>query len=311
MLAFACVELGALWMRVQESAAGLDARVLPDGPARRRGPAGRASRSRALAREVRIEDVALRLARRHDGAARRRRSSLRVGEVTALVGPAGAGKTTLAYLIPRFVEPQPGRVLFDGVDVARRARARLRSQIAFVFQETALFDATVEENLRARRRPTRATPSSAAPRGSPAPTSSSARCRRATRRRLGRGGGKLSVGQNQRLAIARALVRDARILILDEPTSALDPETEQRLVRRAPRGEPRPRRARDRAPPLDGARRRPDPLPRRRPHRRARQPRRSCWRGRTAPTAASSSCRRGGPRREGLPSARDGHARRP
>jgi ABC-type multidrug transport system fused ATPase/permease subunit len=152
-----------------------------------------------------------------------------VGSVTAIVGPAGAGKTTLAYLIPRFVEPTSGRVRVDGVDAASVTRASLRAQIAFVFQETALFDDTVLENIRLGR-----------------PGASEAEVRRAARMagadefiarlpegyrtRLGRAGGKLSVGQKQRLAIARALVRDAPILILDEPTSALDPETEQRLV---------------------------------------------------------------------------------
>jgi len=152
-----------------------------------------------------------------------------LGSFTALVGPAGAGKTTLAYLVPRFLAPDAGRVLADGVDLAGVTRESLRSQIAFVFQETVLFDATVEENLRLGD-----------------PDASEAEVRRAARiagadafiRRLpqgyatplGRGGGKLSAGQKQRLAVARALLRDAPILILDEPTSALDPETERALV---------------------------------------------------------------------------------
>jgi ABC-type multidrug transport system fused ATPase/permease subunit len=154
----------------------------------------------------------------------------RVGEVAALVGPAGAGKTTMAYLVPRFVVPQAGRVTIDGVDVSTVTRASLRSQIAFVFQETVLFDGTVEENIRlgnlsaSRADVMRAAEIAGAeefirslPQGYETP--------------LGRSGAKLSVGQRQRLAIARALVLDAPILILDEPTSALDSETEQRLVR--------------------------------------------------------------------------------
>jgi ABC-type multidrug transport system fused ATPase/permease subunit len=153
----------------------------------------------------------------------------RVGQVTALVGPAGAGKTTLAYLLPRFVTPSSGRLCFDGRDVRDTTLDSIRDQVAFVFQETVLFDATVEENIRL---------------GNASATDTEVR--RAARiagadefiRRLpdgystalGRSGGKLSVGQKQRLSIARALVRTSRILVLDEPTSALDPETEQRLV---------------------------------------------------------------------------------
>jgi ABC-type multidrug transport system fused ATPase/permease subunit len=154
----------------------------------------------------------------------------RIGQVIGLVGPAGAGKTTLAYLIPRFIEPQRGSVRIDGIDVRETDLASLRSQIAFVFQETVLLDATIEENIRLGKR-----------------AASDIEVRRAAeiagahefierlpqgyRTRIGREGGQLSVGQRQRLSIARALVREAPILILDEPTSALDPETERQLVR--------------------------------------------------------------------------------
>ena len=152
-----------------------------------------------------------------------------LGKVTALVGTAGAGKTTVAYMVPRFLSPTRGRITFDGIDLERATHDSLRSQLSFVFQETALFDDTVEENIRMAN-----------------PEASEADIRRAAqladadefiqklpqgyKTRLGRGGGKLSVGQKQRLTIARALVRDASILVFDEPTSALDPETEQRLV---------------------------------------------------------------------------------
>jgi ABC-type multidrug transport system fused ATPase/permease subunit len=227
MLAFACIELGALWLRLQEAAAGLS-RVffLMDLPSEQDPPEARPLPR--LAREVRIEDAHYAWP---DGTPALRGVSLalRVGEVTALVGPAGAGKTTLAYLVPRFLEPQAGRVLFDGTDVRSASRRSLREQISFVFQETALFDASIEENLRLAR-----------------PDASETELRRAAKSAgaddfiralpegyqtpLGRSGGKLSVGQRQRLAIARGLVRDPRVLILDEPTSALDPETERRLV---------------------------------------------------------------------------------
>jgi len=227
VLTFACVEVGALWVRVQESAAGLD-RVffLMDLPVEQDAPGARPLPP--LRESLRLERASYRYP---DGSEALRDVSLeaRVGQVTALVGPAGAGKTTLAWLIPRFVSPTEGRVLFDGQDAAQASLASLREQVAFVFQETVLFDASVEENIRLGR-----------------PDASDTEVRRAAQiagadefirrlpegyaTRLGRGGGKLSVGQKQRLSIARALVRRARVLILDEPTSALDPETEQRLV---------------------------------------------------------------------------------
>ncbi len=227
LLAFACIEVGALWVRVQASAAGLE-RVffLMDLPAETDPPDAICLPS--LREAIRIEDAGFVYP---DGTRALEDVSLelRRGSVTALVGPAGAGKTTLAYLIPRFAAPSRGRVLFDGVDVAQARLDSLRRQVAFVFQETLLFDATVAENLRIGR-----------------PDASDTELARALRQAgaedfvrrlpqglatpLGRAGGQLSVGQKQRLSIARALVRDAPVLILDEPTSALDPTTERQLV---------------------------------------------------------------------------------
>jgi ABC-type multidrug transport system fused ATPase/permease subunit len=223
----ASLDLGALWFVVQDNAAGLQ-RVffLMDQPAEQDVPG--AAALPPLREGVRIENVDFEYP---DGTPGLRGVSLEVrrGQLIALAGPAGAGKTTLAYLIPRFLRPTRGRVLFDGVDAAGVTLASLRSQVAFVFQETALFDMTVEENIRIGK-----------------PDATDVEVRRAAQiagadefiRRLprgystplGRAGGKLSVGQKQRLAIARALVREAPVLILDEPTSALDPRTERELV---------------------------------------------------------------------------------
>jgi ABC-type multidrug transport system fused ATPase/permease subunit len=226
-LGFLSLELGALWFRVQENAAGLQ-RVfyLMDLPGEE-DPAG-AKPLPPIRRGLRIEGVSFRYP---DGAQALRNIDLEapLGDIVALVGPAGAGKTTLAYLVPRFLHPDQGRVLIDGIDIAKVTMASLRSQIAFVFQESALFDGSVEENIRVGK-----------------PDASETEIRRAARlagaeefilglpqgfaTQLGRAGGKLSAGQKQRLSIARALVRNARILILDEPTSALDPETERQIV---------------------------------------------------------------------------------
>jgi len=227
LLGFLCVDIGALWLRLQDAASGLS-RVfalmdLPsESDAARGAPVGR------LEREIAFDAVSVALpsgARVLDGVS----LTLRPGRITALIGPPGAGKTTLAYLLPRFLTPNSGRITWDGVDLAEADLASLRAQIAFVFQETQLFDATVAENLRVAK-----------------PSASDAELWRALALAgaddfvralpeqlatpLGRSGGALSAGQRQRLAIARALVREASLLVLDEPTSALDPETEQRLV---------------------------------------------------------------------------------
>ncbi|MBV9103930.1 MAG: ABC transporter ATP-binding protein [Candidatus Eremiobacteraeota bacterium] len=153
------------------------------------------------------------------------------GEVVALVGPSGAGKTTAVNLVPRFYEPQRGRVTLDDVDIASLTLAQLRSAIAIVPQEPLLFSGTVAENIRYGRLDASDAEIEAAaqkanaeefildlPLGYETP--------------VGDRGIRLSGGQRQRISIARAVLRDPRILILDEATSALDSHSE-RLIEAA------------------------------------------------------------------------------
>jgi ATP-binding cassette subfamily B protein len=157
--------------------------------------------------------------------------SVRPGETVAFVGPSGAGKTTTFQLLLRFYDPESGRILIDGVDVAQADPLVVRSRIGLVPQDTVLFAASARENIRYGR-----------PGASDAEVEAAARAAAADEflRRLPEGydtflgerGTRLSGGQRQRIAIARAILRDPPILLLDEATSALDAESE-RLVQAA------------------------------------------------------------------------------
>ncbi len=153
----------------------------------------------------------------------------RVGEITAIVGPTGAGKTSLAGMIPAFVRPTEGRVEVDGVDIAEARVESLRRQVSYVFQEPQLFSDSILENIRYGRPGATAEQVERAARIAGAHDFIAA-LPDGYRTRLGAVISKLSTGQKQRIAIARGLLPDAPILILDEPTSALDPETESALV---------------------------------------------------------------------------------
>lgn len=151
------------------------------------------------------------------------------GQTLAIVGPTGAGKTTLVTLIPRFLDPWQGRVMVDGHDLRDLSVLGLRQHISIVLQEPFLFPATVAQNIRYGR-----------PGAGMAEIEAAARAANAHEfiaalpegydTVLGERGATLSGGERQRLSIARALLRDAPILILDEPTSAVDARTEAPLL---------------------------------------------------------------------------------
>ena len=155
--------------------------------------------------------------------------SLPLGELVAIVGPTGAGKTTLAYLLPGYIRPSAGRIRFDNVDLADAGVNEIRKQVTYVFQEHMLLSESVRDNLLL---------------ANPQATEEQIleACRLAGAMEfieqfpdgldsvIGKGGDTLSVGQKQRLSIARGLVRETPIIVLDEPTAALDPKTENALV---------------------------------------------------------------------------------
>jgi subfamily B ATP-binding cassette protein MsbA len=157
--------------------------------------------------------------------------TIRKGEIVALVGPSGAGKTTLANLLPRFYDPTGGHVLIDGRDIREFTLESLRGQIGIVTQETVLFDDTVRNNIAYGREDCPLEPVIAVARA----TQAHGFIERLPQRYdtvIGEGGERLSMGQRQRLTIARALLKNPPILILDEATSALDSKSEA-LVQQA------------------------------------------------------------------------------
>ena len=155
--------------------------------------------------------------------------TMRAGEITALVGPTGAGKTSLAYLVPGFHDPTAGVVRMDGVDLRDFSLASVREQVSFVFQEPQLFSDSILDNIRYGNRDADHADVERVARLAGAHDFINA-LPHGYATRLGTVISKLSVGQIQRIAIARGLLKPASVLILDEPTSALDPETEAYLV---------------------------------------------------------------------------------
>ncbi len=151
------------------------------------------------------------------------------GEVVALVGPTGAGKSTLVSLLPRFYDPWEGRVTIDGIDIRRVKLAELRSQISIVLQDPFLMPLSVADNISYGQPDASHEAIRQAAIGAQADSFIS-RLPDGYETVIGEGGTRLSGGERQRLSIARALLKDAPLLILDEPTSSLDVETEVSLV---------------------------------------------------------------------------------
>jgi thiol reductant ABC exporter CydC subunit len=151
------------------------------------------------------------------------------GSRVALVGPSGAGKTTVTNLLLRFLDPQEGRVTIDGIDLRALSQEHVRRTFALAGQEAHVFDSSIRENLRLAR-----------------PDATDEELRRALHRArlgdwvetlpdgldtlVGEEGGQLSGGQRQRLVVARALLTDSPVLVLDEPTAHLDGPTAEALV---------------------------------------------------------------------------------
>jgi ATP-binding cassette subfamily B protein len=240
MVAGAVGALSEIWGELQRAAGAterLQELLSTEDPVR--DPPRPASLPRPVRGEIAFENVVFRYpARPETSALDGVDLHVAPGETVALVGPSGAGKTTILQLLLRFYDPQSGRITIDGVDIATLARADFRRFIALVPQDPVIFGDTARENIRFGR-----------PEATDAEVEAAAKAAAAHEflvalpkgydTYVGERGVMLSGGQKQRIAIARAILRDAPILLLDEATSALDAESEravQDAVERLSRG---------------------------------------------------------------------------
>ncbi|TIL78478.1 MAG: glucan export ABC transporter ATP-binding protein, partial [Mesorhizobium sp.] len=153
---------------------------------------------------------------------------VRAGHTVAIVGPTGAGKTTLINLLQRVFSPSSGRILIDGIDTRTVTRKSLRHSIATVFQDAGLLNRSIEDNIRVGRAEATYDEVHAAANAAAAQDFILSKSN-GYDTVVGERGGQLSGGERQRIAIARAVLKDSPILVLDEATSALDVETEDRV----------------------------------------------------------------------------------
>jgi ATP-binding cassette subfamily B protein len=199
---------------------------LEDSVKEREEPAG-AGELTAVRGEVEFRDVSFDFANTTQGV-RDVSFTAKAGQTVAIVGPTGAGKTTLVNLLQRVHEPQQGKILIDGTDIATVTRKSLRHSIATVFQDAGLLNRSITENIRLGREGATDAEVTAAAEAAAATDFIESRLA-GYDTHVGERGNRLSGGERQRIAIARAILKNAPILVLDEATSALDVETEQRV----------------------------------------------------------------------------------
>ena len=199
---------------------------LEDAAAHEQEPAG-LSDLEGVAGDVRFEDVSFEFPNSGQGVADIS-FDVKAGQTVAIVGPTGAGKTTLINLLQRVHSPRHGRILIDGVDIGDVSRKSLRQSIATVFQDAGLFNRSIEENIRIGRASAVNNEIHAAAEAAAAHDFILAKSA-GYDTPAGERGSQLSGGERQRIALARAILKDAPILVLDEATSALDVETEARV----------------------------------------------------------------------------------